>query len=37
MAVARLELRRPASPNYTPSAPKLRLIATQVSDQIEGV
>ena len=34
MAVARLELRRPAGPNYTPSAPKLRLIATQVSDQI---
>ena len=31
------QLRRPASPNYTPSAPKLRLIATQVSDQIAGV
>lgn len=27
-------LRRRASPNYTPSAPELRLIATQVSDQI---
>jgi len=31
------QLRRRASPNYTPSAPKLRLIATQVSDQIESV
>jgi len=28
------QLRRRASRNYTPSAPKLRLIATQVSDQI---
>jgi hypothetical protein len=31
------QLRRRASPNYTPSAPKLRLIATQVSDQIGSV
>ena len=32
-----LQLRRRVSPNYTPSAPKLRLIATQVSDQIGSV
>jgi hypothetical protein len=31
------QLRRRASRNYTPSAPKLRLIATQVSDQIASV
>ena len=30
-------LRQRASPNYTASAPKLRLIATQVSDQIERI
>jgi hypothetical protein len=28
-------LRRLASPNYTPSAPELRLIATPLSDQIK--
>ena len=31
---SRPHLWRRASPNYTPSAPKLRLIATQVSDHI---
>ena len=30
----RPHLRRRISPNYTPSAPELRLIATQLSDQI---
>src|SRR5438445_1811857 len=30
-------MRRRVSRNYTPSAPKLRLIATQVSDQIGGI
>ena len=30
----RPHMRRPASPNYTPSAPDLRLIATQLSGQI---
>jgi hypothetical protein len=31
------KLRRRGSRNYTPSAPKSRLIATQVSDQIGGI
>jgi hypothetical protein len=30
-------MRRRIGPNYTPSAPKLRLIATQVSDQIASI